>query len=174
MGCELAGKNAVLSSLLDGATLALGRATKDENGNMTAFTEISTSSSVNPNYSRLSIKVATSTPSSPAASTLYVSISGGTATSILAAAFKDADDGQTPDSLNEYYTGGWQEQVDSIGIYRGSTLYYAATFTDEPITVYQGHRIRIAAGNFQLTFSPSETAEAATALAMDGKFIVEE
>lgn len=171
MACTTAGKNAVLEALFDGSTtkIALGLATKDDKGNMTGFTEISSDQSVNPRYARMSV-YNTSVPSNAGTGslqTMYVSISNGTVTNINDAAFKDADDEETADSLSVLDTGGWQDPIDSIGIYKNNVLYYAATFRDTPLYVRQGHRVRFAAGSFKVTFAPTETVLDSEAMASE-------
>lgn len=161
MACTTEGKNAVLKALFNGSSteMALGLATKDDNGNMTGFTEISNDQNVNPRYARMSVINSTVPSNSGTGSlqTMYVSISDGTVTNRNDAAFKDADDGEAADNLGVVDTGGWQDPIDSIGIYKDGVLYYAATFRDTPLYVRQGHRVRFAAGSFKVTFAPTET-----------------
>lgn len=156
MGCEVDGKTAVMKAVFDGAELALGLATKDSNGNMIQFTEISKDQSINPGYARMPIEIKTGS-SSKTQTTLYLTLSDGTVTNNCDSAFKDADDGVTFDSLDSHTEGGWKNQVDSIGIYKNNVLYYAAIFKETPINIYQSHRIRLTKGNFKITFDPQET-----------------
>lgn len=154
MAITTAGKDAVMEAVFAGATLALGNMSSDGN----IFTELSTDFSINPGYSRMPI-VKDSSIKDYSTSTLYVSLSSGTVTNTRTAYFGDADDGDTPDSLEVLNEGGWTETPDAIAVYRGSTLYYACKFTDTPVNVYQGHRIKISAGKFSVTFDPVETSE---------------
>ena len=145
------GKDAILTNVFNGATLALG--TMNSNGKI--FTEIRTTGE-NPNYARMNISVVTSLPSGAENTKLYVKTEDGVLTNLNTAYYKDADDGRTEDSLTPQDKGGWADTVDAIAVYRGSTLYYASKFTDNPIHIYQGHRVKIGAGNLQITFTPTE------------------
>ena len=155
MAITTAGKNAVMEAVFAGATLALGTMSSDGN----IFTELSTDSSINPGYTRMPIVLDNASIKDYSTSTLYVSVMSATATNTRTAYFGDADDGKTPDSLEVLNEGGWTETPDAIAVYRGSTLYYACKFTDTPVNVYQGHRIKITAGKFSVTFNPVETSE---------------
>lgn len=155
MAWENYGKERLMNGVFNGAELALGKSTKNSNGNMIGFTEISQDQSVNPGYARMQIKVGTGS-TSKTQTTLYLTVSGGTVTNNCDSAFQDADDGVTYDSLDSHTEGGWADQVDSIGIYKDGVLYYAAAFVDEPINIYQSHRVRLKKGNFKVTFDPQE------------------
>lgn len=145
------GKDAILTNVFNGATLALGTM----NGDGKTFTEIRTTGE-NPNYARMNISVVSSLPSGAENTKLYVRIADGVLTNLNTAYYKDADDGDTKDSLTPQTTGGWADTFNAVAVYRGSTLYYASKFTDNPIHVYQGHRVKIGAGNLQITFTPTE------------------
>lgn len=147
------GKSAVMEAVFVGGMLALGNMSEDGK----SFTELSTSSSVNPGYSRMPIEECSNNASDQ--NTLYVEIEDGTVTNGRAAYFGDADDGETADSLEILSEGGWTEQASAIAVYRGNTLYYASKFTDDPVSVYQGHRIKIPAGKFKVTFNPVEVSD---------------
>lgn len=145
------GKDAILTNVFNGAVLALGTMNVDEK----TFTEIRTTGE-NPNYERMPIMVVTSLPSDAENTKMYVKTVDGVLTNLNTVYYKDADDGSTKDSLTPQTAGGWADTVNAIAVYRGSTLYYASKFTDTPIHVYQGHRVKIGAGNFQITFTPTE------------------
>lgn len=143
-----AGKDAILKNVFDGATLALGNMSGNE------FTEISTDSS-NPKYARMNIVVGTADDDKK---TLYLKAENGVLTPHQDAYFNDADDSITADSLEPQEVGGWNDEISAIGVYNKGTLCYASKFTDTPIHVYQGHRVKIGKDNFQITFNPTEVA----------------
>lgn len=156
MAITSAGKDAVMEAVFDGAELALG--TMGDDG--TSFTELSADSSINPGYARMLIsKDGDIKDIDYSTSLLYVSFDSGKVTNTRTAYFGDADDGETPDSMDVLSEGGWAETPDAIAVYRSDELYYACKFTDTPVNVYQGHRIKIAAGKFLVTFNPVETSE---------------
>lgn len=150
MGMQINGKNQILTAMLDGAKVKLGNISGG------VFTPIAENNSTNPNYAPMQVVVYSG--SVPASSRddkkLYLTISEGVAKNKdYAAYFKDADDGQTADSLTPLTEGGWSETVSAIGIYKNNTLYYACQFSESPIHVYQGHRIKIDKNQFSLTFN---------------------
>lgn len=150
------GKDRTLKTMLSGAQLALGNMSSDGK----TFTEISSDQKKNPQYARMSITVADTAPSNPGTKILYVSVKDGVITNYNTAFFADADDGSTKDSLTPLEEGGWQDGVSAIGIYGKvssvDTLFYAAQFRDTPAKIYQGHRVKIGAGNFKVTFTVTE------------------
>lgn len=148
MGMQNEGKNAILEEMLTGASLKLGNISNK------VFTPIA-QNSTNPNYAPMLIQIFDGNlPANPDSQKLYLKISDGVAKNTGSAAyFKDADDGETQDSLTPLSEGGWQETVTAVGLYRGNTLYYACQFSENPIHVYQGHRIRIGKNQFSLTLT---------------------
>lgn len=134
MGLTTTGINKIADALLQNAYVGLGTLSGS------TFTEVSGN-----NYERVSASAATLTNSN------------GVITNTHDFYFKDADDGTTPDSLTPQSTGGWG-QVNALAIFNGSTgndLRYAGSLT-EAVTVYQGMRVKFAAGDIQLTIVASE------------------
>lgn len=147
MGATSKGKEAVLTQAFHGKNLALGNMSADGK----TFTEISSAS--NHGYKRMTLSVVTEIPKTLTENTMYLTASGGVISNCTTAYFADADDGVTPDSLDPIETGGWEDEVSAIAIYDGSNnIIYANQFTETPVKVYQGHRIKIGKGNFSITF----------------------
>lgn len=149
MGMQIKGKNQILTAMLDGASVKLGNIS---GGVFTPIAEGTT----NPNYAPMPVVIYSGSVSASSRDDkkLYLTVSDGIAKNKdYAAYFKDADDGQTADSLTSLTEGGWSETVSAIGIYKNNKLYYACQFSESPVHVYQGHRIKIDKNQFSLTFN---------------------
>lgn len=156
------GKTYVMEKMISGARLAFG--TIDESG---AWSELdNTSGAGNETYKRMRIYIYNDLGrdddkrKNPTKydDVLFVSITDGVVTNLYDAYFNDADDGVTPDSLDALNTGGWKDSINAIAIYKGDSdvWYYASKFTENPIYVYNGHRIKLPKGKFVITFNPIE------------------
>lgn len=169
------GKTKAMSMMVHKNKLAFG--TIDDNG---VWTELdNTDGAGNETYTRMSIyhysNLASYTNTSSTEykmynnpenydNVLFVEILNGVVVNLYDAYFNDADDGVTPDSLDALDEGGWKDTINAIAIYKGDTdtWYYASKFTDTPIHVYNGHRIKLPKGQFQITFNPIENGETAS------------
>lgn len=153
MGATSKGKEAVLTKVFSGKSLALGNLSEDGG----TFTEISSVN--NKGYKRMQLSVVTEPPEKPSENHMYLTVSNGVISNCLTAYFADADDGVTADSLDPTAEGGWEEAVSAIAVLNGDSIIYANKFTDDPVRVYQAHRIKIGKGNFSFTFNlvPSES-----------------